>query len=383
MSLKHTPILQDRWHLIAIILGATMAIIFLSVKYGHHQINFEDAHVMGAETSEIKYAMNGFKIHCGDSRDAHECLTGLNQAPHKNVALWLGNSQLHAVNQLQPNQLNAPPIAFKQFDREQIYLMAFSQPNANLQEHFLTYLYLNQQRQLSHLILPVVFDDFREDGIRPELLSFSEDPKTYQKLTQSPIGQKIIKEKELAANKNNTDTAGLNGTIQEHVERYLNNWFDKNLGFWQARPDARGTLFTHLYLTRNTILGITPSSKRKIIRGRYQDNMNALKAILELAKNNSDQVLVYIAPLRNDVEIPYIKSEYENFKQEVQTLVKEHDAKFANFENLVPAELWGSKGGTTLGEESEIDFMHFQSGGHTLLANEVVKQLLNTKRANQ
>jgi hypothetical protein len=290
---------------------------------------------------------------------------------------------LHAVNQLQPNQLNAPPIAFKQFDREQIYLMAFSQPNANLQEHFLTYVYLNQQRQLSHLILPVVFDDFREDGIRPELLSFSEDPKTYKKLAQSPIGQKIIKEKELADNKNKADTAGLNGTIQDHVERYLNDWFDKNLSFWQARPDARGTLFTHLYLTRNTILGITPSSKRKIIRGRYQDNMNALKAILELAKNNSAQVLVYIAPLRNDVEIPYIKSEYESFKKEVRTLVKEHDAKFANFENLVPAELWGSKGGTTLGEKPEIDFMHFQAGGHTLLANEVVKQLLNAKRVNQ
>lgn len=383
MSLKHTPSLQNRLHFIAIMLGTAIAITFLSVKYGYYRINFEDANVMGAETSEIKYVMNGFRIHCGDSRDAHECLTGLNQAPHKNVALWLGNSQLHAVNQLQPNQLNAPPIAFKQFDREQIYLMAFSQPNANLQEHFLTYVYLNQQRQLSHLILPVVFDDFREDGIRPELLSFSKDPEIYKKLVQSPAGKKIIKEKEFAANKNNTDTTGLNGTIQDYTEKYLNDWFDKNLVFWQARPDARGTLFTHLYLTRNTILGITPSSKRKIIRGRYQDNINALKAILELAKDNSTQVLVYIAPLRNDVEIPYTKSEYENFKQEVQTLVKEHDAKFSNFENLVPAELWGSKGSTSLGEQAEIDFMHFQSGGHTLLANEVVKQLMNAKRVNQ
>ncbi len=261
--------------------------------------------------------------------------------------------------------------------------MAFSQPNANLQEHFLTYVYLNQKQQLSHLILPVVFDDFREDGIRPELLSFSEDPETYKKLAQSPAGKKIIKEKEFAANRNKTDTAGLNGTIQDHAEKYLNDWFDKNLVFWQARPDARGTLFNYLYLTRNTILGITPSSKRKIIRGRYQDNINALKAILELAKDNSTQVLVYIAPLRNDVEIPYIKSEYENFKQEVQTLVKENDAKFSDFENLVPAELWGSKGSTTLGEQSEIDFMHFQSGGHALLANEVVKQLMNIKRVNQ
>ncbi len=380
MTFKHPTLLQDRWHLVSILLGTVLAIFFLSVKYGNHHINFEDAQVMGAETSEIKYAMNGHKIHCGDARDAHECLEGLQQAPHHQVALWLGNSQLHAVNQLQPNQLNAPPIAFKQLENKRIYLMAFSQPNANLQEHFLTYLYLNQQRKISHLILPVVFDDFREDGIRPELLKFSKDPQIQETLSKSLIGEKILKEGELSANKNNADTAALDGTIQDKVELSLNDWFDRHFGFWQARADARGTLFTQLYLTRNTILGINPSSKRKIIKGRYQDNMNALKATLELAKENSSHVLVYIAPLRSDVEIPYIKSEYDSFKNEVQMLTKELHVQFVNFEDLVPADLWGSKGGTTLGEKTELDFMHFQAGGHTLLANEVVKHLIQAKR---
>ncbi len=380
MPFKHPPLLQDRWHLVSILLGTVLAIFFLSVKYGNHKINFEDAKVMGAETGDIKYAINGHKIHCGDARDADECLEGLQQAPHHQVALWLGNSQLHAVNQLQPNQLNAPPIAFKQLENKHIYLMAFSQPNANIQEHFLTYLYLNQKRQINYLILPVVFDDFREDGIRPDLLKFADDSHIQKILSQSPAGQKILKEKELASNKNNSDTAGLDGTIQDNVERSLNDWFDTHLGFWQARPDARGTLFTQLYLTRNTVLGISPSSKRKIIRGRYQDNMNALKATLELAQKNSSHVLIYIVPLRNDVEIPYFKSEYDHFKNEVQILAKEQNAQLVNFENLVPPHLWGSKGATTLGEQSELDFMHFQAGGHTLLANEVVKHLTQPKR---
>jgi lysophospholipase L1-like esterase len=127
-------------------------------------------------------------------------------------------------------------------------------------------------------------------------------------------------------------------------------------------------------------LGVNPSSKRKVIKGRYQDNMNALRATLELAKENSSHVLVYIAPLRSDVEIPYIKSEYDSFKNEVQMLTKELHAQFVNFEDLVPADLWGSKGGTTIGEKTELDFMHFQAGGHTLLANEVVKHLIQAKR---
>lgn len=380
MTPKHPPLFQDLWHLIAILLGTGIAILYLSVTYGGHQINFEDANVMGAETSEIKYSMNEHKIHCGDSRDADECIAGLQQTPHHKIALWLGNSQLHAVNQLRPNQLNAPPIAFKLLDNERIYLMAFSQPNANLQEHFLTYLYLNQKRQINYLILPVVFDDFREDGIRSDLLKFADDSHIQKILSQSPAGQKILKEKELSANKNNADTAALEGTIQDKVELSLNDWFDRYFGFWQARPDARGTLFTQLYLTRNTILGINPSSKRKIIKGRYQDNMNALKATLELAKENSSHALVYIAPLRNDVETPYIKSEYDSFKNEVQMLSKEQHAQFVNFEDLVPADLWGSKGATTLGEKTELDFMHFQAGGHILLANEVVKHLIQAKR---
>lgn len=380
MPFKYPPLLQNRWHLVSILLGTLIAIIFLSMKFGNHQINFEDARVMGAQTGEIKYSMNGYKIHCGDARDAAECLAGLQQAPHHQIALWLGNSQLHAVNQLQPNQLNAPPIAFKQLKNKHIYLMAFSQPNANLQEHFLTYLYLNQKRQINYLILPVVFDDFREDGIRPELLKFADDSHVQKILPQSLVGQKILKEKELASNKNNSDTAGLDGTIQDNVERSLNHWLDRNLGVWQARPNARGTLFTQLYLTRNTVLGITPSSKRKIIRGRYQDNMNALKATLELAQKNSSHVLIYIAPLRNDVEIPYIKSEYDSFKNELQILAKEQHAQLVNLENLVPAHLWGNKDGTTLAEKIELDFMHFQADGHTLLANEVVKYLIQPKR---
>ncbi len=382
MTHKHHSLLQNRLHLIAILVSTGIAMLYLSINYGGHRINFEDAKIMGAETSEIRYSIREYKIHCADSRDADQCLAGLQQTHHDKIALWLGNSQLHAVNQQQPNQLNAPPIAFKQLDIEGIYLMAFSQPNANLQEHFLTYLYLNQHRKISYLILPVVFDDFREDSIRPELLKFAEDPKIQEKLSKSLIGGKIIKERGLTANKSNADTAALDGTIQDKVELSLNEWFDRHLGFWQARENARGTLFTQLYLTRNTILGINPSSKRKAIKGRYQDNMNALKTTLELANENLCYVLVYIAPLRSDVEIPYIKSEYDNFKRDIELLTKEHHAQFVNFENLVPAHFWGSKGGTRLSKQAEIDFMHFQAGGHTLLANEVVKHLIYSKRVN-
>ena len=124
-----------------------------------------------------------------------------------------------------------------------------------------------------------------------------------------------------------------------------------------------------MYELRNTLLGIKATTKRKLIRGRYNDNLAALTAILNTAASNHIQVLVYITPIRHDVDIPYVETEYTHFKQAVLTLTAQYGATYANLEDLVPAELWGSKNTTSMLHGSqEIDFMHFQAGGHQLLA---------------
>ena len=52
-------------------------------------------------------------------------------------------------------------------------------------------------------------------------------------------------------------------------------------------------------------------------------------------------------------------------------MAKDNGARFADLENLVPSEEWGKKGSTGLGQESEIDFMHFQVKGHQRLAEAI------------
>ena len=84
-------------------------------------------------------------------------------------------------------------------------------------------------------------------------------------------------------------------------------------------------------------------------------------------------MLIYIVPLRSDVEVPYVASEYLQFKADVYSLAKKHHAAFFNLENLVPAELWGTKDSTTGGVSQELDFMHFQAGGHKLLADQLAE----------
>ena len=105
-----------------------------------------------------------------------------------------------------------------------------------------------------------------------------------------------------------------------------------------------------------------------MIPGRYEQNLAALEALLHFAREDGVAVLVYVVPLRRDVDSPYVQEEYERFKQDLPGRVIEGGAIFADLEVLVPGELWGSKDATSVGGAPELDFMHFRAAGHGLLA---------------
>jgi lysophospholipase L1-like esterase len=84
-------------------------------------------------------------------------------------------------------------------------------------------------------------------------------------------------------------------------------------------------------------------------------------------------VLLYVAPIRDDVEIPYDLEEYARFKTEVERLSAAHGAIFLNLETLVPAAFWGMRKSERTGEDLEIDFMHFQGQGHRLLGEAIAE----------
>ena len=100
------------------------------------------------------------------------------------------------------------------------------------------------------------------------------------------------------------------------------------------------------------------------VKSTYQD-------ILNLAIENEVEVATYIAPIRNDIKIPYKISEYETFKKEIENIAKKYKIYFTSLENLVPSEFWGTKASTSLKKQGEVDFMHFQAEGHRLLAEAV------------
>ena len=254
------------------------------------------------------------------------------------------------------------------------YFMTFSQPNANLQEHYLLFEYLALQLPVKTLVLSIVFDDMRETGIRPSLVEAFNNQVVNSRLHNTRIGRKMIS---LQGNQNSieNDFEALENTFQEQSEKYLNYKLGKFLKIWELRPTFRGRILTNLYFLRNWIFSITPSSVRKIIPGRYRLNLLSLNEILNTSVEQGIKVLIYIVPIRDDVKIPYDMSQYVKFKSEIQTISKKSGVRYANLESLVPAELWGVKPNTTFDSELELDFMHFQAGGHQLLADKLYEEL--------
>lgn len=331
---------------------------------------FEDL-ALGEATKSVYTIIDNKTTHCTDVTNSKECLSSYAEfGQQQDVIFWLGNSQVHAINQPSLLDETASAILHKRFSLRDQYFITFSQANANLQEHFILFAYGISKLPIKTLVLPVVFDDTREDGIRSGVLMALKDPKVAGLIRDGELGHKLINFYQDSILAKNTEPVSQH-TTQKRVEKLLDHILSDIWSVWDRRPTYRGNLFGFLYLSRNWLFGISPSSIRKIIPGRYASNMQAFSDILDLAKINRIDVIVYIVPLRNDVKRPYDTEQYKSFKSEVELITVEKGFHFFDFENIVPADFWGLKSRTTFGNGLELDFMHFTAEGHSLLAESI------------
>ena len=358
--------------IIGLILGIAFLYLISSTK--KELTDFENL-ALGKETSALYGQIDYKRIHCSNLSDLNYCLSGYRgTGEDRPVVLWLGNSQLSSINQYRSGEETATPQLHRRLQSEGKYLLTVSQPNANLQEHLILFAYLLNQLPIQTLVLPIVFDDMREDSVRASLVDALKEFGTTDRLQLTTIGKSLItnhSEQDVAGN----DLGVLKNTLQQRSEKNLNAALVDKWELWADRSILRGNFLHSLYLFRNWALKINPSSTRKMIPGRYAKNRDAFSAILNLAADNRVKVLVYIVPLRNDVKAPYSTHEYKKFKSEMALITQKSDAKFVNLENLVPSKHWGTKNSTKLGSNQELDFMHFQARGHSLLAETLFSEI--------
>jgi hypothetical protein len=325
---------------------------------------------MGTQTS-IYQAKNdkGELIHFLhlDTIEIHQLESLINEN-NDSVILFLGNSQSHSINQMKKNDCNYIELVSKKIPDP---CLAFTIPNGNLQEYLLTLDYLLRKVKIKKLFLPVFMDDLREDGIRD--VFFSElIHKKYQIHDNSLIAKQINLNLK-ASDGSEKNQVEHKSTPQDKSEDFLNNYLNQRTSFWSMRETMRGNLFNWLYILRNTIFGIRPGTVRPLIPERYIKNISSLKAILDISKTINIEVYLYIPPIRSDVSLPYDIYEYEKFKLALARLVFNYsNAKLKDYSTIVPSKFWGYKDPTNFIDKREVDFMHFQYGGHQILADSII-----------
>ncbi|MAH61373.1 MAG: hypothetical protein CMF42_03685 [Legionellales bacterium] len=326
-----------------------------------------DEFALGDKTSSYFAIKNDKPIHFDrlTEKSVEEINKGWIQRGSKDVVFILGNSQTHSINQMKTDELNYVKLLSDSLSKN-IDILAHTFPNANTQEMLFSYLYFKNNYPVKYLIIPLFFDDFREDFVREYFFEYL--IKNFHKNEKYSLIQSKIKN----ISRSDDSNAGIDGTYQEKSERYLNNKLLTFSELWKSREKMRGDIFIKLYLLRNSFFGINASSNRKIIRNVYNDNMNALNHILYDAKENKVNVILYIPPIRYDIDIPYDSNEYDSFKSEISKISDSFtNVKFFNLEKIIPANYWGMTESTNLSSEAEYDFMHFQYSGHKILFQEL------------
>lgn len=166
--------------MLRIILGLIggISLLYLFIP-NNDPIQFENL-ALGKETVPVYHLVDGKKIHCNDMSNSRECIIAYKeQGLDQSVILWLGNSQVHAINQPKLNDETAATELHRKFQLNNNYFLTYSIPNANLQEHYILFAHSITNLPITTLVLPIVFDDMREDGIRTGLSPIFEETMKY------------------------------------------------------------------------------------------------------------------------------------------------------------------------------------------------------------
>lgn len=298
----------------------------------------------------------------------------------KDVALVLGNSQTHSINQMQDNEFNYLEILDK--DLISLQIVGNTNPNASIQDFLISYFYWKDLLPIKHVFIPLFFDDTREvNGINYDFY-----PQLVNENFRFPLDSDLFKNFNNSLNlmkesSNESSNTGL--STQDRSELLLNDFLYSNWNsVWGKRKDAQGFIFSKLYLLRNFIFNINPSSTRRKIPERYFNNMLALDLMIKDAISSNVNLFLYIPPIRDDAKIPYNLDDYYLFINEVRVKSeKSNFVYFKDFSSIVPSSFFGTKDATSLtSKNKELDFMHFQFKGHEILGDSLVKYYLNSTK---
>ena len=353
---------------LVISISIIFSILLFNFLFGQKDIKIKKL-AIDKETKIVKEQINGKEIICDVKISLSNCLN----EDYKNNILLLGNSQLSGINQKKNNDNVASYYLINRFKLTDTNLITFALPNGSISEFLILYEYLNSKIKIDKLVISLVFDDLREGSIRPELINLFDDLDFKNKFNKDKHREKILKK--ITKHKEVIKKYKGEESVQDFVEKKINHFLNACCDYESKKKYAASKIYHDLYLLRNYIFKINPSSERKIIPSFYQDNIESLNEIIKFSKENNIDLYFYIAPIRKDIKLPYIINEYNKFLNYSKKISYNNNINFKNFETIIPNNLWGTKPGTSVDRKNEVDFMHFQGPAHKILSSNIYNLL--------
>lgn len=291
------------------------------------------------------------------------------------IVYVVGMSQMYAINDRKPQDRIIADHLNEWLRSHAAKAVSLAAPNLSNEEalFFLLAGLSDPGHRPSIFLFGVCFDKFRNLDLRPEFEAFLASnpalrrrwraeaadavdlPRAAEKMRQTE-GQIANAEADVAP-----ETLRTRG-----FEERLRDVLSKVVPVIAARRLLNAEIQVRLFLLRNWLLGIGPTSKRPVIPARQELNRQFLELLVEIAKRERVIPVLYVVPLNPQAESPYIPSEYQEFKAWISDLAVREQIPFADLEAAVPREDWGEVDGGP-------DFKHFRGEGHRITAAALIK----------
>jgi hypothetical protein len=366
----------------SLIKGALIiALSWLALSYLSRSKTVAEDFALGEQTVTYQAKKDGHLIHIIrlQEDELEDFERGYEERGQRPSIFILGNSQTHAINQKQPDDVTYVELLHNRWVKRGMDVQTMSMPNINLGEMLLGYQYLSRERDVRLAIIPVFYDDLREWGLRKAYLGGLASkgisvPSDWRSAKALQASMEILTNDPEGAD--NAEHAGIRETTQAISEHYLDSSLSEKSAIWRKRSTMRSDFFIALYQLRNSAFGINAQTIRRVPSDLKTQNIHALLDLLDLCKKDETKVILYIPPLRNDVTPPYDMTQYEQFKTELEQIASKYsNVHFTDLEDLIPGKYWGTKGSTSLDGTPEYDFMHFQFPGHQRLDSALNKEI--------
>jgi hypothetical protein len=286
------------------------------------------------------------------------------------LAILSGMSQMYTINDFHHGDQTISEWMDDALAPRGVRVFGLAAPNLS-HEEALFLLIATSMKPQTHpeaFIFAVAFEKLREVDLRRQYLTVlrahpelaAEWRKTAERYrTKYPLASaKMLATLAQQEQNDATDESTFEARLRQRVSRLA-----PLIG---ERHHLNAEMRIHLFGLRNALLGIRNTTKRPIIRDRYDTNREFLGMLVDVGRERGTDVLLYIVPFNPHAENPYIPEEYSAFKSWLTEFARATNTPLANLENAVPSSDWG----LFLGGP---DFKHFRGAGHRRTADALLQ----------